>query len=136
MTVKLVRLRNGEDIIADIKEVVNKETNQAAALQFDTPYMVMIEEQVDDMFADPNDGGTKITNPRIRFFPWVPLSKDRIVYIDPTQIVCLYEPYQQVLEQYQKVVEAMNHGGNDGDGGNGGNITTELFPSESNSSEG
>jgi hypothetical protein len=136
MTVKLVRLKNGEDIIADIKEVFNQDTNTVDALQFDTPYMVVIEEPAENMFADPTEGGTRITTPRIRFFPWAPLSKDRILYIDPNQIVCIYEPYQQVLEQYQQVVEAMNHGGNDGDGGNGGNITTELFPSESNSFEG
>jgi hypothetical protein len=134
MTVKLVRLKNGEDIIADLKEVIDQETESVSAIQFDTPYMVGIEEPVENMFVDSSEGGTKITTPRVRFFPWVPLSKDRIVYIDPSQIVCIYEPYQQVLDQYKQIVEAMDHaGGNDGDGAGS---TTELFPSESNSSEG
>jgi len=132
MTVKIVRLKSGEDIIADLKEVIDKETSSAAAIQFDTPYMVAIEGPVEEMFADQSKVGTKITKPRVRFFPWAPLSKDRILYVDPKEVVCIYEPHQQVLEQYEQVVEAMNHGGNDGDGGS----ATELSDSESDSSEG
>jgi hypothetical protein len=134
MTVKLVRLKNGEDIIADLKEVVGEDGKTIAAIQFDTPFMVGIDEPAENMFADTSDGGTKITTPRIRFFPWAPLSRDRVLYVDPNQIVCIYDPYQQVLDQYQKLVEAMNHGG--GNDGDGTGSTTDLFPSESDSSEG
>lgn len=134
MTVKLVRLKNGEDIIADLKEVVDNDNKSIAALQFDTPFMVGIDEPAENMFSDGSEGGTKITTPRIRFFPWAPLSRDRVLYIDPSQIVCIYDPYQQVLEQYEKLVEAMNHGG--GNDGDGGVSTTDLFPSESDPSEG
>lgn len=133
MTVKLVRLKNGEDIIADLKEVVDNDNKSIAALQFDTPFMVGIDEPAENMFADSSEGGTRITTPRIRFFPWAPLSKDRVLYIDPSQIVCIYDPYQQILDQYEKLVEAMNHGGDDGDGGV---ATTDLFLSESDTSEG
>jgi hypothetical protein len=133
MTVKLVRLKNGEDIIADLKEVLDKDSETVAAIQFDTPYMVGIDEPTDDMFADYDEGGAKITTPRLRFFPWAPLSKDRVMYIDPNQIVCIYDPYQQVLDQYEKLVEAMNHGGNDGDGGDGSSDSTV---SESDTSQG
>jgi hypothetical protein len=135
MTVKLVRLKNGEDIIADLKEVVDSEnTKTIAAIQFDTPFMVGIDEPTENMFVDESESGTKITTPRIRFFPWAPLSRDRILYIDPSQIVCIYDPYQQILEQYEKLVEAMNHGG--GNDGNGGISTTEIFASEGDTSEG
>jgi hypothetical protein len=133
MTVKLVRLKNGEDIIADLKEVLDKDSETVAAIQFDTPYMVCIDEPTENMFSDPSSGGTKITTPRLRFFPWAPLSKDRILYIDPNQIVCIYDPYQQILEKYQTIVEAMNHGGNDGDGGDG---TSDFTVSESDTSQG
>jgi hypothetical protein len=135
MTVKLVRLKNGEDIIADLKEVVESESSTTiAAIQFDTPFMVGIDEPTENMFVDESEGGTKITTPRIRFFPWAPLSRDRILYIDPSQIVCIYDPYQQILDQYKKLVETMNHGG--GNDGNGAGSTTELFRSEGDSSEG
>jgi len=134
MTVKLVRLKNGEDIIADLKEVLDKDDNSIAAIQFDTPFMVGIDEPSENMFSDDSDGGTRITTPRIRFFPWAPLSRDRVLYIDPNQIVCIYDPYQQVLDQYEKLVEAMNHGG--GNDGDGDGSTTDLFRSEGDSSEG
>jgi hypothetical protein len=135
MTVKLVRLKNGEDIIADLKEVVDSvDAKTIAAIQFDTPFMVGIDEPTENMFVDESEGGTKITTPRIRFFPWAPLSRDRILYIDPSQIVCIYDPYQQILDQYEKLVETMNHGG--GNDGDGAGSTTDLFVSESNSSEG
>jgi hypothetical protein len=117
MTVKIARLRSGEDVIADFKEVINKDTNNPTAIQFDTPYMVGIEGPTEDLFANPAETGTKISRPRVRFFPWTPLSKDRIIYVEPIEVVCIYEPHQQVLDQYRQLVEAMDHGGINGYGG-------------------
>lgn len=113
MSVRIARLRSGEDIIADIKEVVDKDQqDKIAAIQLDTPYMVGLEESIESMFSD--DGTSKISSPKVRFFPWVPLSKNNFVYLDPNEIICIYEAVDQVLEKYESIREAINHGrGND-----------------------
>jgi hypothetical protein len=123
MSVKIARLRSGEDIIADIKEIIHRETEKVISLNFTIPYMVGLEESVESMFSET--GTSKISSPRVRFFPWMPLAKDNSVYIDPSEVICIYDPYKQVLEQYEKLKEAIEHGGGD-DGSDSTGFTDQI----------
>jgi hypothetical protein len=116
MTVKIARLKNGEDIIAEIKEVYSKDTERLAALSLEDPYQVTIIEDPANMFSE-GDEPFKTSNPKLGLYPWTPLSAERTIYIDPTELLCAYDPQAQVLEQYNKLLEAINHGGGDFGGG-------------------
>jgi hypothetical protein len=116
MSVKIARLKNGEDIIAEIKEVYSKETNKLAAISFEDPYLVSIIDDPANLFRD-GDGPFKTSNPKLGLYPWAPLSAERIIFIDPSELLCAYDPQVQVLEQYNKLLEAINGGGNDVGGG-------------------
>jgi hypothetical protein len=123
MTVKIARLKSGEDIIAEIKEVYTKD-EKLAAISLQDPYLVSIIHDPANMFHE-GDEPFKTSNPKLGLYPWAPLSSERTIYIDPTELLCAYDPQQQVLEQYQKLLEAINHdGGNDG----GGVIDDTLGP--------
>lgn len=113
MSVKIVRLKNGEDIIADIHQVHDNETNQPVALRFGTPYSVAISS---DEYKKDLGKEIKLSNPKIEFFPWLPLSKDKEVFLDPSEILCYYEPHKQVLDQYAKLLKIISHEGGDEDG--------------------
>lgn len=113
MSVRIARLRSGEDIIAGLKEVLTKETEQVAAIQCEDPYSVALVEDTQSMFErGPNP--IRMSKPEVHMVSWAPLSASRILYLDPNEIVCVYDPHAQVLEQYNKILEAMNGGGNDG----------------------
>lgn len=115
MTVRIARLRSGEDIIAEIKEVSIKDSNQVAAIQFEDAYSVALVEDPNAMF---NEGQPiKVSNPKVHMISWIPLSANRTVYIDPNEIICVYDPHSQVLKQYSELLEAVNGGGNDVGGG-------------------
>lgn len=116
MSVKIARLRSGEDVISDIHEVYSKENNKLAGISLADPYMVSIIQDPANMFRE-GDQPYKSSNPKLGLYPWVPLSADRTVFIDPTELVCVYEPQKQVLEQYEKLLEAVNHEGGDYGGG-------------------
>jgi len=116
MSVKIARLKNGEDIICDIKEVYSKDNNKLAGVQFEDPYLVTIIEDPANMFRD-GDEPFKRSNPKLALYPWGPLSKDRTFFVDPTELLCVYDPQDQVLDQYNKLLEAINGGGNDVGGG-------------------
>ena len=55
MTVKIARLKNGEDIIAEIKEVYSKDTERLAALSLEDPYQVTIIEDPANMFSEGDE---------------------------------------------------------------------------------
>lgn len=116
MSVKIARLKNGEDIICEIKEVYAKETSKLAAISFEDPYLVSIMDDPANLFQE-GDGPFKTSNPKLGLYPWTPLSAERTIFIDPTELLCAYDPQVQVLEQYQKLLEAINGRGNDVGGG-------------------
>lgn len=120
MSVKIARLKNGEDIICDIMEVYTKEDNKLAGVQLTDPYSASIIDE--NMFVESSDPNKK-SNPKLALYPWTPLSSDNKVYIDPTELLCVYEPHEHVLKQYEKLLEVKNGGGTD-DGGRSASEST------------
>lgn len=119
MSVKIARLRSGEDIISDIREVYNSDTERIAAIQIDNPYIVTIIEDSANMFADDEEP-FKMSNPKIAFYPWAPLSSSNVLYLDPNEVICVYDPHSDIIEKYSKLLEAVNgRNGNAGDCGCG-----------------
>jgi hypothetical protein len=123
MSVKIVRLRNGEDIIAEIKEVTSKETDQVAALQFEDPFSIGLQNDTADMFVDGTveidgqDEPIKMHKPKVHMLSWIPLSASRTVYVEPSEVVMAYDPHPTVLDQYNRILEVINGNGNTSSGG-------------------
>lgn len=115
MSVRIARLRSGEDIIAEMKEVIAKDTQQVVAIQFEDPYSVALVEDPAAMFNDMQP--IKMSNPKVHMLSWVPLSASRSVMIEPSEIICVYDAHSQVLDQYSKLMEAVNGGGDNYGGG-------------------
>lgn len=108
MSVKVVRTRSGEDIITDIREVALTEDEQQKVIGFQLlhPYVVWVS---DGMEAEDDQGNIhKISSPEITMTPWMPLSKEKKIFVRPDEIVSAYETYPDVLEKYKSLVEAIN----------------------------
>ncbi len=116
MSVRIVRTKNGEDIIADLFEVTTKEDpEKPVAFQLRYPYNVWLENREEPellMEVEGQESLNKNTNPNIRFEPWAPLSKDRSIMIKLDEVVSAYETYPEVEEKYNKIVEAESGRGN------------------------
>ena len=114
MSVRIVRTRNGEDIICDLFEVTTKdEPEKTVAFQLNHPYNVWLEG-IDEpqllIETDSEDGVQKISEPEINFRPWVPLSAKNQILMKMEEVVTAYETYPEVITKYNSLVEA--HGGN------------------------
>ena len=110
MSVRIVRTRNGEDIICDLFEVTTKDDpEKTVAFQLNHPYNVCLEG-VDEpkllVETDAQDGVQKITDPEIHFRPWVPLSAKNQILMKMEEIVTAYETYPEVITKYNSLVEA------------------------------
>ena len=111
MSVRIVRTRNGEDVIADLYEVTTKEdTEKAIAFQLIHPYNVFIDEGIS--VESPGEI-QKISSPEISFQPWAPFSKDNTLMLKLEEVVSAYETFEEVITKYNELVEAASGGGND-----------------------
>jgi hypothetical protein len=106
MSVRIVRTRSGEDVIADLYEVTTKEDQETViAFQLVNPYSVWISK---GMNAEYDGEIHKISSPEISFEPWMPLLKDKAVMLKLDEVVTAYETYDEVLDKYKELVEATN----------------------------
>ena len=99
MTVKLALLKSGEDVIADWHEIVGQDDNVIAYLA-KRPYTIKINQS--DIPGD--DEPTSIG---LSYFPWMPLSKDTDIPIDPDWVVTLVDPVDEVKTTYEEKVNVI-----------------------------
>lgn len=106
MTVKLALLKSGEDVIADIREAISEETNKIVSYIFSDPYVVKLS-QPQVLMEDSEQPETRAYN--ISVYPWVPLSDDTDIAINPDWVVTIVEPAATLKKSYE---ERMNGRGN------------------------
>ena len=127
MSVRIVRLRNGEDVICDLYEVTTKEEpDKAVAFQLSEPNNISMYEADHDIDVIIDDEGDvvqpeegemqgkiqKINQPEIDIRPWAPLSKAKKILLKMEEVGTAYETYDEVIEKYQELVEASHGRGN------------------------
>ena len=119
MSVRVVRTRSGEDVIADIKEILPKDgERQVLGFQMENPYVIWISN---GMTAEDDLGNIhKISSPEITMEPWMPLCKDNVVVVRVDEVVSAYETHDEVLAKYTELIGAKN----------GQDSTTEAWDSE------
>ncbi len=105
MTIKILVLKSGEDVIADIKEMMTSD-NQVMGYLLTKPCVVKLmsaapltAEEDDD---DSNPEGT--SEVRIRMHPWAPLAKEKQVPLSTEWVVTMFSPIDKVLDMYKKQV--------------------------------
>ena len=124
MSVKIARLKGGEDVIADIKEVSAKEDENktAIAFMFRDPYTVILDDQSEIEMEMWGEGDESLDeeepeilasnkeaiekNPNLILYPWAPLATNRDFYIRLEEVVTVYDPHGQVTEKYIELIEA------------------------------
>lgn len=96
MTVKLILLKSGEDIIADVEEMVVNE--RVVGYFFNHPCRVkLIGNEVTHV-------GNKKLPFKMRLTPWMPLSKDQKIPVVTDWVVSIVEPLDELVETYKSGV--------------------------------
>ena len=99
MTVKLAILKSGEDIVADIKEMIVGEGDSARVVGYHLtkPCGVTLNSkniQIDD---------EKDTY-QLKLFPWCPLTKQEKIPIPSDWVVTIVDPIDKITAMYTKEV--------------------------------
>ena len=106
MTIKLLLLKSGEDIIADVTEMAVGEEEQKSVVGYflDKPCVIRMR--------DPNlikqDGPQKKSGFEVSLFPWIPLSKETRIPVPADWLITMVEPAYKLKEMYVK--DIVNYG--------------------------
>ena len=110
MTIKILVLKFGEDIITEVKEMVSSETNTLLGYFITKPYVVKLQYNDTFLDAEKEDEEFKRTSTEfsIKMYPWMPISKDITIPIPLDWVVTMVDPIEKVYNLYvNKVIK--NH---------------------------
>ena len=106
MTIKLMLLKSGEDLISDVTEMVygEEENQRVVGYYLDKPCLIrmrnpsMVEE----------DRIEKKSGFEVSLYPWLPLSADERIPVPADWLVTMVEPTARLKEMY--IEDVINHG--------------------------
>ena len=103
MTVKILLLKSGEDVIADLKEMVSPD-EKVIGYFLTKPCVVKLIPK------DSEDESKKET--AIRMYPWMPLAKEKDIPLPTDWVVTIVTPIEKVEQMYREDVlnaKSINH---------------------------
>ena len=108
MTVKLAILKSGEDIIADIKEMVVGEGDDKKVVGYFLARACGVSLTDETLTTEDVDKESF----RLKLFAWCPLAKEDIIPLTSDWIVTIVEPIDKLREMYE--TQVLNHERNQG----------------------
>jgi len=96
MSVKLLVVKSGDNVITDIEEMVID--NQVVGYFLTKPCIVRLQNP-EGMTRDKSSVGFKI-----KMYPWMPLTKDERIPVALDWVVTITNPVDELLTMYSKEV--------------------------------
>ena len=133
MSIQLALLKSGEEVIADIKEIRQEETDVLVSYLFKDPYCVKIKTTqvlVEDESRPKHE---------LAYYKWMSLSKDNDIIVNKDWVVCITEPLDSIKKNYEEKMNGRRSNDTDGSTDGSGSGTSKPDPSlilnESNDSD-
>ena len=112
MTIKLLVLKSGEDMIADVKEMAYGEDDNKRVVGYYLNKPCVIKMRNPNQIPELQDGATKKAGFEVSLFPWIPLSAEDTIPIPSDWVVTMVDPafklkemYIEDIVKYGKVIE-------------------------------
>ena len=96
MSVKLALLKSGENIIADVKELISDD--KICGYLFKHPHKLTLTESV-YLAEEAEDNSVGVT-----FTPWIIFTKDTEIPVRPDWLVTIVEPAKEIRKLYEEKV--------------------------------
>ena len=99
MTIKLLLLKSGEDIISDIQEMTVGEDEERRVIGYllGKPCIIKIR---DSQVLTEETEATQKSAFQVTLYPWMPLSADKVIPIPADWVVTIVEPKDKLKEMY------------------------------------
>ena len=112
MTIKLLLLKSGEDVIADITEMGTGDEKDRRVVGYFLNKPCIIKMRDPNVLAEEPDGPTK-AGFAVSLYPWMPLSQEDVIPISADWLITMVEPIDKLKQMY--VEDIVNHGSSNKD---------------------
>lgn len=102
MSIKLVLLKSGEQLISDAKELVSEEKvrgyllNQPQKVSVNRPILLTEDQSMEDV------------NVEITLSPWILLTSDQDIVVPTDWVVTVVEPLKSLVKMYQEKLDGQS----------------------------
>ena len=104
MSVKLLLLKSGEEVITEVKEILDPDSKDPIGFHMHKPFRLDIVSNDDDGIVINQQKGYQVS-----WFPWAPLSKERDFFLPGHHVLTAYDPLDSITEQYLLAIKEENY---------------------------
>ena len=97
MSVKLLLLKSGEQVISDVKELIRKDSDKVYGYVLHKPHEV-VESKAVVLTEDASDD-RKL---EITLSPWILLTEDKSMTVPYDWVITIVNPIKSVLKMYEE----------------------------------
>ena len=108
MTIKLLLLKSGEDLIADVQEMVAGEGDERRVIGYLLNKPCIVKMRNPNILPEQNVEEQKKTAFEVALYPWMPLSADKVIPVPADWVVTIVEPAAKLAEMYTE--DVINYG--------------------------
>ena len=91
MTIKVLVLKSGEDVIADVQEMMSS-SDQVIGYFLNKPCVVKIQAKETN------------TDVSVRMHPWMPIAREKMIPVSADWVVTMVTPVEKIQEMYENQV--------------------------------
>ena len=91
MTIKVLVLKSGEDVIADVQEMMSS-SDQVIGYFLNKPCVVKIQAKETN------------TDVSVRMHPWMPIARETMIPVSADWVVTMVTPVESIQEMYENQV--------------------------------
>ena len=108
MAIKLLLLKSGEDMIANVNEMTfgDEDNRRVMGYYLDRPCIIRMREP--NVLDDESEGRRKKSGYEVSLYPWMPLSAEETIPIPADWLVTMVEPNAKLKNMY--VEDIVNYG--------------------------
>ena len=111
MTVKLLLLKSGEDLIADVQEMVFGEDEEKRVVGYYLTRPCIVKMISPNLLTEENeDKGPQKMGYQVQLHPWMPLTVDEKIPVPSDWVVTMVNPTEKLKQMY--VEDVVNYGKN------------------------
>ena len=103
MTIKLLLLKSGEDVISDITEMTAGEEKRVVGYFLKKPCVVTSRNP-----EETDEPGTHKAGLEVSLFPWMPLAKDETIPMTADWLITMVDPIDKLKTMYLE--DVIDHG--------------------------
>ena len=108
MTIKLLLLKSGEDIIADTTEMTVGEDEDRRVVGYFLNKPCVVKMRYPELLAEQSEGPAKKAGYEVSLFPWMPLAVEETIPVVADWVITMVEPVIKLKEMYVK--DVVNYG--------------------------